>query len=147
MELTNLMEDPSQQVVVFFNLFNGIKVPSSEERFYNGVISYATLLNIYQGLLDDQEIRRGLIDDRGSNGESNSLKSDILQYLTLFHFSRYEKDKSVSLKLDPYENIIGDDSVGKLSVFQHMRTSVSFNSLAFLTEVRGALNVNYEGRQ
>jgi hypothetical protein len=146
MELTNLMEDPSQQVVVFFNLFNGITV-SGEDRFYNGVISYATLLNIYQGILDDQEIRRGLIDDRGSDGESNSLKNDILQYLTLFHFSRYEKDKGISLKLDPYENIIGDDSVGKLSVFQHMRTSVNFNSLAFLTEVRGALNVNYEGRQ
>lgn len=147
MELTNLMEDPSQQVVVFFNLFNGIKVKSNEERFYNGVISYATLLNIYQGILDDREIRRGLIDDRGSNGESNSLKNDILQYLTFFHFSRYEKDKPISLKLDPYENIIGDDSVGKLSMFQHIKPSVSFNSLAFLTEVRGALNVNYEVRQ
>lgn len=146
MDLTNLVEDPSQQVVVFFNLFNGITVPG-EDRFYNGVISYATLLNIYQGVLDDQEIRQGLINTHDSNGDSNSLKNQILQALSFFHFSRYEKDQRVSLKLDPYENIIGDDSVGKLSMFPHMKQSVNFNSLAFLTEVRGVLNVNQEGRQ
>jgi hypothetical protein len=140
MELTNIVD--SQQVVVFFNLFNGIKV--RDDGFYNGVISYATLLNIYTGVLDDQEIRMGLIYDKDNNGSPNSLKNDILQYLTLFHFSRYEKDKGISLKLDPYENIIGDNSVGKLSVFKHINSEVNFNFLAFLTEVRGALNVEYD---
>jgi hypothetical protein len=141
LELTGLVEDPSKKAVVFFNLFNGIKIGQDDERYYNGVISYATLLNVYEEILDDEDIRRGLIYDR----ENNPIKNDILQYLTLFHFSRYEavprKNRNISFKLDPYENIIGDDAVGKLSVFKHTTRSVSFNSLAFLTEVRRALNV------
>lgn len=133
-ELTNLVEDPSKQSVVFFNLFNGLVVGKAEERNYNGVISYATLLNIYDGILDDQDIRKGLLYD-------GSLKNDILQYLTLFHFSRYEKAKDIALKLDPYENLIGENSVGNLSLFNHMGGKGSFNSLAFLTEVKKILDL------
>lgn len=143
LELTSLVEDPSKKAVVFFNLFNGITVPG-DERNYNGVISYATLLNIYEGILDDQDIRMGLMYD-------NPIKNDLLQYLTLFHFSRYEaapkKNQNISLKLNPYQNIIGDDSVGALSIFNHMTGKVNFNLLAFLTQVRKALNVQPEDSQ
>ncbi len=133
-ELTNLLEDPSKRSVVFFNLFNGMKVGKEEERYYRGVISYATLLNIYQGILDDEDIDKGLIFD-------GSLKNDILQYLTLFHFSRYQKaDKQIHIKLDPYDNLIGDKSVGKLSLINHFKGKGVFNSLAFLTLVRTILN-------
>ncbi|WP_017716990.1 hypothetical protein [Kamptonema formosum] len=131
-QLTSVSRDPQQQAVVFFNLFNGITVGSSEERFYNGVVSYATLVNIYEGILDDMDIRRGLLED-------TPLKADLLQYLTLFHFSRFEKNSNISLKLDPYENIIGDDSFGKLSIFNHMRGEIEFNALAFMTEIKKAL--------
>ncbi|BAZ15332.1 hypothetical protein NIES4071_72040 [Calothrix sp. NIES-4071] len=132
-ELTNLVEDTSKQSVVFFNLFNGISVAGAE-KYYNGVISYATLLNIYKGILDDEDIRTGLMYE-------GSLKNDILQYLTLFHFSRYQKAKEIHLKLDPYDNLIGDNSVGKLATFNHMQGKTEFNSLAFLTLVRKVLNV------
>ncbi|NEO77368.1 hypothetical protein [Moorena sp. SIO4G3] len=131
-QLTTLVEDESKQSVVFFNLFNGIEVPG-EQRNYNGVISYATLLNIYKGILDDQDIRNGLMYD-------TPLKQDIVQYLSLFHFWRYQKAREISFKLDPYENLIGDYSVGALSLFDHMRGKGKFNSLAFLTEVRNILN-------
>jgi hypothetical protein len=133
-ELTNLLEDLSKKSVVFFNLFNGMKVGNDQERYYRGVISYATLLNSYKGILDDEDIHKGLIFD-------GSLKNDILQYLTLFHFSRYQKaDKTIYIKLDPYENLIGDKSVGKLSLLNHFKGKGEFNSLAFLTLVRKVLN-------
>jgi hypothetical protein len=133
-QLTNLLEDPSKKSVVFFNLFNGMKVGKEEERYYRGVISYATLLNSYKGILDDEDIHKGLIFD-------GSLKDDILQYLTLFHFSRYQKaDKQIHIKLDPYDNLIGDKSVGKLSLLNHFKGKGEFNSLAFLTLVRKVLN-------
>lgn len=133
-ELTNLVKDTSKKSVVFFNLFNGVHVPG-EEKHYNGVMSYSTLLNIYNGILDDEDIRTGLMYD-------GALKNDILQYLTLFHFSRYQKAaKEIHLKLDPYDNLIGDDSVGKLAIFNHMRGKAEFNSLAFLTLVRKVFNV------
>ncbi|MBR8827012.1 MAG: hypothetical protein DSM107014_03740 [Gomphosphaeria aponina SAG 52.96 = DSM 107014] len=130
-ELMGLVNDPSQQAVVFFNLFNGITVGKGDDRIYNGVISYATLLNVYQEFLDEKGLRQ-LVDD-------TEIKNDILQYLTLLHFSRYEKSRDLSLKLEPYQGIIGDDSVGKLALFKHMNGQAEFNSLAFLTEVKKAL--------
>ncbi|MEG3840398.1 hypothetical protein [Microcoleus sp. herbarium14] len=139
-ELESLSKDPSQQAVMFFNLFNGIKVEQGEKNFYNGVISYSTLLNIYEGILDDQDIRQGLMYD----GE---IKDTLLHYLTIFHFSRYEARQQISLKLDPYSHIIGDDSVGVLSVFRHAGGSAEFNSLAFLNKVREVLNVSDGGTQ
>ena len=137
MELESLFADTSQQAVMFFNLFNGIRV-REEKNFYNGVISYSTLLNIYQGILDDQDIREGLIYD-------GAIKNTLLHYLTIFHFSRYEARHNISLKLDPYERIIGDESVGALSIFSHGRGSADFNSLAFLNKVREVLNVDNGG--
>jgi hypothetical protein len=136
-ELANIVDDPSKKSMVFFNLFNGFRIPNGPERNYNGVISYATFANIYKGILDDEDIYRGLI----FNGD---LKNEILNMLTLFHFSRYEKAKEISLKLNPYENLIGDESVGALSLFNHMRGKSLFNLLAFLTEVKKVLNVRTE---
>ncbi|MEG4010782.1 MULTISPECIES: hypothetical protein [unclassified Microcoleus] len=133
MELENLFADTNQQAVMFFNLFSGIKV-KEEKNFYNGVISYSTLLHIYEGVLDDQDIHQGLIYD-------GAIKDTILHYLTVFHFSRYEARQNISLKLDPYERIIGDDSVGALSIFSHAG-GADFNSLAFLNKVREVLNVS-----
>ncbi|WP_168504065.1 hypothetical protein [Anabaena sp. UHCC 0187] len=130
-ELTELAEDPNKQSVVFFNLFNGIAL--SKENNYNGVMSYATLLNIYDGILDDEDIRKGLISNQ------SDLKNEILQCLTLFHFSRYEKSRDIQLKLDPYQNLIGDESVSQLALFKHSRVKADFNSLAFLTYIKEIL--------
>jgi hypothetical protein len=144
LELTALVKDPSKRSVVFFNLFNGLVVGREAERNYRGVISYATLLNIYKDILDDRHIYQGLIDD-------TQLKNDLLQYLTLFHFSRYEKESGknarISFKLDPYENLIGDESVGKLSLYKHMGGVAEFNALAFLTKVKEVLNTPTGGTQ
>ena len=144
-ELANIVDDPSRRVAVFFNLFNGIQVGRSEDRYYNGVISYSTLLNVYdQNLIDPGEIYADLIN----NDYEQGLKTEILQLLTLFHFSRYEADiGGIQLKLDPYQNIIGDKSVGALSIFPHMQPKVQFNLLAFLNEVDDALNANIKPQE
>lgn len=76
-----------------------------------------------------------------NNDRERGFKQEILQLLTLFHFSRYEASfGTIQLKLDPYKNIIGDQSIGKLSIFPHMQPKVSFNLLAFLNEVNDALD-------
>lgn len=135
-QLTNIAEDSTQKSAVFFNLFNGLKVGKPEERFYNGVISYSTLLgNFYENVMEDKDIRQGLLYD-------SPLKNDILQYLTFFHFYRFEKDRQISLKLDPYEKIIGEDAVGNLSLFPHATGGINFNSLAFLIEV-GKVSIDF----
>ncbi|XZN89703.1 MAG: hypothetical protein ACM65M_18855 [Microcoleus sp.] len=133
-ELADLFVDRRKQAIMFFNLFNGIKVEQGDKNFYNGVISYSTLLNIYEGILDDEDIRQGLIYD-------GIIKDTLLHYLTIFHFSRYEARPKISLKLDPFDRIIGNDSVGALSEFTHAGGSAIFNSLAFLNKVREVLSV------
>lgn len=138
LELTQLMEDASRRTVMFFNLFNGKVVASKddlESRFYHQVIAYSTLLNMYDGVLDDRDIYVGLLNDAAAP----SLKDALLTYLTLFHFARYEgaaRGGSIELKLDPYQHLIGDDSVGRLSMMRHMTGGAEFNLMAFLTEVR-----------
>jgi hypothetical protein len=143
-ELTHIVNDPTKQIAIFFNLFNGIKV-GDKDKYYNGVMSYSTLLNIYdQKLLDTGDIYAGLIDHDKDRG----LKDEILHFLTLFHFSRYEASgKKIQLKLDPYQNIIGDDSIGALSMFPHIKPRVEFNCLAFLNEVKDALDAKLKTDQ
>jgi hypothetical protein len=128
----------SKQAVVFFSLFNGIKIEEGDKKFYNGVISYGTLLNVYDGILDDRDICEGLIYD-------SEIKDTLLHYLTSFHFSRYEARQQISLKLDPFDRMIGDDSVAALSEFSHAGGIATFNSLAFLNEVRDVLNKGERG--
>ncbi len=139
-ELRSLLNDPNRSAVPFFNLLNGKVV--NQESFYNGVVSYATLINVYEDPIYDQDIRNHLLD----GSQPGSFKKDILTFLMLLHFSRYERDQqTISFKLDPYENIIGFDSVGTLGIIEHMIAGTRFNMLAFLTEVRSVLNRQYSG--
>ncbi len=141
-ELRSLVNDPSRSSVVFFNLLNGLIVGKGTDRLYNGVVSYATLINVYDDPIYDQDIRNHLLDD----SQPGSLKKHILNYLTLLHFARYEREaNTISMKLDPYEEIIGSDSVGTLSMIDHTDGGTQFNMLAFLTEVRNVLNRQYSG--
>jgi hypothetical protein len=140
LELQNLVRDPAQRTVVFFNLFNGYAM--SSDAYYNGVVSYATLLNVYADILDDQDLRQGLIYD----GEAGCLKDRLLDSLAFFHFSRYEAERNIAFKLNPYEGIIGEDSVAKLAILPHTQPGVEFNLLAFLTEVRRTINSKENGR-
>lgn len=134
-QLTHIAADSRQEAVMFFNLFNGISV--GNDRFYHGVISYSTLLGqYYTNVMDDADIRQALVLD-------TPLKNDILQYLKFFHFSRYEKQGEINLKLDPYQNIIGDEAIGALSIFPHVTEKINFNGLAFLTEVSKIVDIAF----
>ncbi|MBA3533384.1 MAG: hypothetical protein H0T73_15800, partial [Ardenticatenales bacterium] len=131
-ELARVAQDPNQQSVVVFNLFNGRDWAVKGEGFYNRVVSYSTLLNMYADVQEDNAIREGLLKD-------GALKHDILTYLTLFHFSRYEaaptRKRSIAIKLDPYAGLIGNDALGKQATFPHMTGNTEWSLLAFLTAV------------
>ncbi len=135
-ELSNLSNDLSRKSLIFFNLFSGATI--NPKTIYNGVMSYATLTNVYNDLTYEQYLWNDLLSKR----EPYSLGSDILDYITLLHFSRNEKSSDSRFKLDPFVSIIGDESVGKVSVISHMLSRVSFNMLAFLTEVRAVLRAD-----
>jgi hypothetical protein len=145
-ELTTVSNDPSRRSQIFFNLFNGIKV--NPKAIYNGVMSYATLINVYdQDPTYDQYIWTDILN----TSSSNSMKKEILDFITLLHFSRYEKASQqknpIGFKLDPYTDIIGDKSVGALSIFPNMNDGKArFNALAFLTVVRAVMHANMRSK-
>lgn len=138
-QLSNLFNDPNRSQVVFFNLFTG-KTIERERTFYNTVTTYSTLLNAHPGdAIDVNKVMDGLIKE-------GQLKTDIMFYLTLFHYSRYEKKpgkrEQLLPKLDPLKDIIGDNAIGRSSAkSRHCIPSVQMNYLAFLTEVYNALLV------
>lgn len=141
-ELRILFTDPSKSTVVFFNVMNGIHVSQGkqgnrEKSFYHGVVSYATLINMYANPLYDQAIRNNLLDE----SQPGSLRKDMLDYLAYVHGVRYERreKEGVQLKLDPYEAIIGVESVGARAIIPGINPVVQTNMLAFLTLVRGRL--------
>ena len=134
-ELKKLSNDPSQRTKVFLNLFTGVTVDQNRT-FFNSVVCYSTLLNMY----DDEHTRdviSGLLDD------SSPLQKTISNYILLFHFSRYEKsynkNTNIVLKLNPYSKLIGDQGLGTLSNFTYSPKNINFNTLAFLTVVRSAI--------
>ncbi|MEH2460079.1 hypothetical protein [Nostoc sp.] len=130
-ELEKLSLDKSQQTRVFLNLFTGRSVDKNRTIF-NSVVCYSTLLNIYD-VGDTKDIIEGLLD------KDSPLQKTILQYITLFHFSRYEVNINIALKLNPYSKLIGDEGIGKISTYTYSVKNVKFNNLAFLTEIRSAL--------
>ncbi len=132
-ELMTLMRDPAKQIAVFLNLFTGKTVRSKGDTLYNGVMSYATARNMHPEIVDNAAIDRGLIYD-------DPTKDALMLYLTLLHFARYEADgDEIVLKLNPYGDIIGDDSVGKHALLPHFARKRSFNLLAFLGYVEQIL--------
>ncbi|MGL4502344.1 MAG: hypothetical protein ACRCU2_24985, partial [Planktothrix sp.] len=59
--------------------------------------------------------------------------------------SRFDRKSDQTLKLDPYETIIGEQSIGALSIFEQMTPRVEFNALAFLTQVKKVLDLRKGG--
>ncbi|WP_162052171.1 hypothetical protein [Gloeothece verrucosa] len=130
-ELEKLSRDKSQQTRVFLNLFTGRTI-DKKRRFYNSVVCYSSLLNIYD-VADTKVIMQGLLD------KNSPLQQTLIQYITLFHFSRYEMSRNLAFKLDPYSKLIGDKGIGTVSTYNYSDKNVKFNNLAFLTSIRSAL--------
>ena len=130
-ELEKLSKDKSQQTRVFLNLFTG-RFVDRFRTFFNSVVCYSTLLNIYD-VADTRDIMAGLLD------KNSLLQKTILQYITLFHFSRYEVNLNIAFKLNPYTKLIGDEGIGTISTYTYSNKNVKFNNLAFLTTIRSAL--------
>jgi hypothetical protein len=130
-ELAKLSEDKSQQTRVFLNLFTGRSV-DKQRTIFNSVVCYSTLLNVYD-VNDTKNILNALLD------KNSPLQQTILQYITLFHYSRYEVSWNIAFKLNPYSKLIGEEGIGTVSTYSYSNRNVKFNNLAYLTEIRSAL--------
>lgn len=127
-EIDKNLENLNSAIAGIFNLYSGKVVGDGGERKnYRKVILYSTLCNKYENKQCNGKIYNNLI-------EGSQNKEDITTFITMYHYSKYEKDKDISIKINPYQHLIGDEGVAALSIFDLSKWT-KFNNLSFLTEV------------
>jgi len=100
---------------------------SPEARIYRQVFTLLTYLCI------------SVCREAVSLDKNSLLQQTILQYITLFHYSRYEVNWNIAFKLNPYSKLIGEYGIGTVSTYSYSNRNIKFNNLAYLTEIRSVL--------
>lgn len=131
--LTNL----NKSVAGVFNLYSGKIIRNqAEEKRYRSIILYSTLCNKYKDNVLNEKLYRALIDN-------STFKDNFTNLITLFHYSRYESDINITIKMNPFDKLMGDDGVASNCVYEFRFKNgmkIKYNSLAFLLEVKKILD-------
>ncbi len=110
---------------------------SGEKNFFNNVMSYATLDNIYSDRTLQSRILERLIAP-----DEMAPRQTLIDFICLLHAAAYEKfDKNeltqLTLKLNPYQDILEDDNVNSISTFSASPNGKpDFNLFAFMTKIQ-----------
>ena len=134
------------QIVTFLNIANGISLPprkgEPDKNFFNNIMSYATLGNIYTDRTLQSRIMERLI------APNTPSRTTLIDFICLLHAAAYEKKETgnqVALKLNPYQDILEQDNVNNLGTFPvtfPRGNQVKFNLFSFMTKIQGILNLN-----
>ncbi|EDN69565.1 conserved hypothetical protein [Beggiatoa sp. PS] len=135
--------DSDSQIVTFLNIANGIKVKGkeAEKNFFNNVMSYATLDNIYKDRTLQSHTMERMINS------NTTERQTLIDFICLLHAAAYEKfdgkeRTQLTLKLNPYQDILEDDNVNRLNTFSAFATSKpEFNLFAFMTKIQRIVNL------
>lgn len=141
-ELEKLNEGISKSSANIFNLYSGKTVVNNKENYqddfcYNQMIFYKTLFNIYESKILNTNISEGLI-------LNSTNKKIITNCITCYHYSKYEANLNLNIKINPYENLIGESGISNTSVYEYEISKykkLKFNSLSFLKEVEKSMEV------
>jgi len=132
--------DKESQIVTFLNIANGIKVTGkeAEKNFFNNIMSYATLDNIYKNRTLQSGIMERMI------AQNAPERQTLIDFICLLHAGVYEKvDKTVALKLNPYQDILEDNNVNSINTFDAFpATTPEFNLFAFMTKIQRIICLN-----
>jgi hypothetical protein len=105
----NLYED-HEGIVPILQLYSGNGLKGNEQRHvYNSLITYQTLNRLYSDDLLNNKIQLAFIDPEG-------IKPNLIRALLLFHTSRFESNYNITIKVNPYSRLLGDDGVAKKSL-------------------------------
>ncbi|ONI42607.1 hypothetical protein AN396_13575 [Candidatus Epulonipiscium fishelsonii] len=117
------------------NLYSG-KAINIKDTSYKSVIIYSTLQNIYKDSKLNQTILDGVI-------KPSNTKKLITEILMMLHYIRYEATRNRTIKVNPYERLIGDDGVGTKSIVECIVdcNKIKFNMLAYLINMQKIIDV------
>jgi hypothetical protein len=109
----NLYQD-HEGLVPILQLYSGNSLPRKNNPFvYHSLITYQTWNRIYKDEVLNNAIQTGLINPEG-------IKADLIRALLLLHTVRFEADKKnqMTIVVDPYKRLIGNDGVARRSVIE-----------------------------
>jgi len=123
------------QIVTFLNIANGMKVKGkeAEKNFFNNVMSYATLDNLYT----DRTLQSRILDRLIA--PDTAPRQTLIDFICLLHAAAYEKVEGgdLTLKLNPYQDILEDDNVNRINTFPAFSNGKpDFNLFAFMTKIQ-----------
>ncbi len=131
-EMNKHITNNHKAIMEVLNLYSGKNVSTrNRDRYYASVVIYSTLYNMYKDETINKRIYKGLI-------ENTATKEKLIEALITLHYMRYEAHNNKTIKINPYNRLIGDDGVASKSILEdekHLR----FNLLAYLTDVRKVL--------
>ena len=105
----NLYED-HEGIIPILQLYSGNGLKVSEQRHvYNSLITYQTWRRIYSDEVINNKIQLALIDPDG-------LKPHLIRALLLLHTSRFESYNNITIKVNPYSRLFGNDGIAKKSI-------------------------------
>ncbi|OON95594.1 MAG: hypothetical protein ATN36_07895 [Epulopiscium sp. Nele67-Bin005] len=128
-EIEKIYSSEKQSVMGVLNLY---AATNSKMGFYNGVILYSTLMNIYR----EQKMNDAINNDMINEGIGKDALTDIM---ILLHYARAESSFARTIKVNPYENLIGDESTPAKAIFDfqmELNVYLKVNMLALLTDVK-----------
>ena len=135
--------DSESQIVTFLNIANGIKVTGKEadKNFFNNVMYYATLDNLYKDRTLQSRIMERLVATDAPE------RKTLIDFLCLLHAAAYEKvdgkkATDLTLKLNPYQDILEDDNVNYLNTYAVVpNEKLQFNLFAFMTKIQRVISL------
>lgn len=105
----NLYED-HEGIIPILQLYSGNGLKGNEQRHvYNSLITYQTWRRIYSDEVINNKIQLALIDPDG-------IKPHLIRALLLLHTSRFESNYNITIKVNPYSRLLGDDGIAKKSI-------------------------------
>ncbi|WP_305767086.1 hypothetical protein [Candidatus Epulonipiscium viviparus] len=136
-EIDKHLTNDNKGVAGILNLYSGKLVGNKSDKGtkrYRSVIIYSALCNMYSNKQLNAGIFEGLV-------KNNRLKQGIVQTLIMLHYARYESSaQNITIKINPYNRLIGDDGVGARSILEFTE-SPRFNALGYLTDIKKILKI------
>lgn len=100
-------------------------------------MSYATLDNLYK----DRTLQSRILDR--TIGSDTPPRQTLIDFICLLHTAAYDKfGKELTLKLNPYQDILEDNNVSRLNTFSAFpREKPAFNLFAFMTKIQRIISL------
>lgn len=146
-EHVQMDRDSNSRIITFLNIASGMTVrrkdDNAKSRFFNSVMSYSTLDNIYKDVvLNNEVIGQQILRE-------SSVRATLIYFICLLHTAAFEsafeteeiRTTKEKFKLNPYKDIFEEENVNATNTFPLFKWKLKFNLFAFMTKIQRIINL------